>query len=313
MRINNLIARFLVNKTTKEEWDTLESWKQESQTNLNELLEMQSIWNNSVDLKDYKQFDKKSAWDLIDNQLDEAPVQKTKFLNLKWAAGIAAAVTIIMVSVFTFSSGVPDGFNHISATGIIENVTLPDGSNIFMNKNSGLDYASNFNENRTIILDGEAYFDVARDESKPFEIETDHAQITVLGTSFNVEEHGDYVDVYVTSGKVKVVSGDEEVILTKNEMVTCSNGKISKLSRPGRNYLSWKTGKLEFSETPLHKVVEDLTRHFNKKLTFASSSKAMNQPVVATFEGEDFESVLETLVLITGLKYHKEGQKYVIQ
>lgn len=323
MRINNLIARFLVNKTTKEEWDTLDAWKQESQENLNELLEMQTIWKDSIDLKGYQDFDKQSAWDLINDQIDDdvitedplipAAKKSAKFLNLRWAAGIAAAISIIVFSVFTMTTGVPEGYNRIAAEGIIENVTLPDGSEIFMNRNAELDYAVNFASRRDIILDGEAYFDVARDEVNPFTIKTDHADITVLGTSFNIEEKEDHVDVFVTSGKVKVVSGSDEVILTKDQMAQCKDGKITLLKRPSKNYLSWKFSKLEFNDDPLHLVVKDLSRHYNKKLSFASDSKAMNQPINDIFENEDFESVLETLVLITGIKYHKDGNNYVIE
>ncbi|WP_235298384.1 FecR family protein [Portibacter marinus] len=318
MRIHNLIARFLVNKTTKEEWNALETWKQESQDNLNELLEMQSIWNDSIDLKDYKEFDKNNAWDLINSQIEEQSPQETpkksyKILQLKWAAGIAATIAIILFSIFTLDVGTIDGYNHITADGLIESFTLPDGSDIYINRNSAVDYATNFADNRSIILDGEAYFDVARDEESPFTIVTDEAEVTVLGTSFNIEEHDGKVDIYVTSGKVKVVSGENEVILSKNEMVSCSNGRIEQIAVPSGNYLSWKSNKLIFEETPLHKVVQDLSRHYHTRLVFSGGSKAMNQQVTDIFEGEDFESVLETLVLITGIKYNREGNTYIIQ
>ena len=318
MNINNLIARFLVNKTTKEEWDTLDAWKQESQENLNELMEMQTIWKDSVDLKGYQDFDKKSAWDLIndkteDDLLSKVSKKSAKFINLRWVAGIAAAISIIVFSVFTMTTGVPDGYNRIVAAGIIENVTLPDGSQIFMNRHAELDYAVNFENRRDIILEGEAYFEVARDEENPFTIKTQHADVTVLGTSFNIEEFGDHVDIYVTSGRVKVVSGNEEIILTKNEMVQCKDGKIRKVKAPGRNYLSWKSNKLEFNDEPLHLVVRDLNRHYKQKISFSGDSKAMNQLVNDVFEGEDFDSVLETLVLITGIKFNKKGNNYVIE
>lgn len=315
MKINNLIARFLANKTTKEEWDTLESWKQDSKDNLNELLEMQSIWQRSIDLKDYKAFDAKSAWDAIDAQIEDEPQAKLgrRLLSLKWMGGIAAAITIVLFSTLTLFPYDYEGYNRIAAADIIENVELPDGSSIFINKNSELNYAVNFESNREIILDGEAYFDVARNEERPFRIKTDHADITVLGTSFNVYEGDEYVDILVTSGKVKVESGNEEITLTKNQMVKCERGKIIKIDLPSSNYLSWKTGSLQFNDVPLHRVVRDLNRHYRKNIVFSGESMALNQLVNDVFEGEDFESVLETLVLITGIKYHKEANKYVIE
>ncbi len=313
MRINNLIARFLVNKTTKEEWDTLESWKQESEENLSELLEMQAIWNDSIDLKEYKEYDKKSAWDLINDQIEEEPVVKKKTLSLKWIGGIAASIAILLSAALYLSSGDLEGYNHVASNGVVETLTLPDGSDISINRNSEIDYATNFTENRNVILDGEAYFDVERNEERPFTIVTDEANVRVLGTSFNIHEKENSVEVFVTSGSVEVSVGDEKVVLTKNEMVSCQDGKITKLKVPGANYLSWKSSKLIFEEAALHKVVEDLRRHYKVQLVFSIDSKAMNHPITDTFADEDFESVLETLVLITGIKYIKEGNTYVIQ
>ncbi len=318
MSINNLIARFFANKATKEEWDTLESWKLESKENLNELKEMQSIWERALDLDDYKEFDKNSAWASINDTIEESiipPIKKRKtlVLNFKWVAGIAAAISLVIFSVISYPTTEIEGYTQFVSTDEVEDLNLPDGSLISLNKNSKMDYAVNFTENRNVILDGEAYFEVARDEEKPFNIITDCANITVLGTSFNVEEGKDFVNVFVTSGSVKVVSGSEEVILSKNDMVKCDCNKIEKINNPSRNYLSWKNDKLIFQETPLHKVVSDLAHHYNVNLTFSGASTDMNKPVTDVFENEDFESVMETIVLITGIQYISEGNNYVIQ
>ncbi len=321
MGINNLIARFLADKTTREEWEQLESWKTESKENLKELMELKSIWSDTVDLKDYKEYDQNSAWNTINAQLEDSPLSRTetktrsntRFLNLKWTAGIAAAIAILIFAVVSVNNSSIEGYNSIASNDTVETVELPDGSNIVLNKNTDLNYATDFGSNRSIILDGEAYFDVARDEERPFSILTDCGKVTVLGTSFNIEENEDYVDVLVTSGSVKVQSGDEEVILTKNEMVRCGGEGITKRELPGSNYLSWKTNKLIFNDLPLHLAIADISRHFNVNLAFSGESKAMNLRIDDEFENQDFDSVMESIVLITGIKYIKEGKKYVIQ
>lgn len=319
MKLNNLIARFLANKATKEEWENLETWKTESQDNLSDLLEMQSIWQDAVDLKGYKDFDRTSAWDSINEQLDdddsiETTAPKTrKIISLKWVAGIAAAVTIAFVALNIGTSDPELSFNSVASNNSVENVELVDGSNIVLNKNTKLNYASDFDNNRTVILDGEAYFDVARNETKPFTVATDCANITVLGTSFNIEEKDGYVNVLVTSGSVSVRSGDNEVLLKKNDMVKCDCQTIKKVNRPGNNYLSWKTNKLEFNETPLDLAIADIARHYNVNISFNDESKSKKLPVTDVFEGGNIETVIEGIALITGIKYFVEGNKYIIQ
>ena len=318
MKINNLIARFLANKATKEEWGNLETWKTESQDNLGDLLEMQSIWQDAVDLRGYKDFDSSSAWDSINGKLDDDSIdsdipKRRQIISLKWVAGIAAAVAITLVALNITSTDSELSFNSVASNNSIENVRLVDGSNIVLNKNTKLNYASDFDNNRTVILDGEAYFDVARDESKPFTITTDCANITVLGTSFNIEEKDGYVNVLVTSGSVSVNSGDEEVLLKKDDMVKCDCRTIKKVNRPGNNYLSWKNNKLEFNETPLDMAVADIARHYNVNISFSDESQSRKLPVTDVFEGGNIETVIEGIALITGIKYFVEGNKYIIQ
>lgn len=325
MGINNLIARFLADKSTKEEWEQLESWKAESKENLNELMDLQSIWNGSVDLKDYESFDNTAAWDKINAEIGDdvniapsvtaPPLKKSNptYLNLKWVVGIAASISLIVFAVFAMGNDEIEGFNTIAALDTIEAVELPDGSSVVINRNTDLNYAVDFENNRDVILEGEAYFDVQRDEEQPFTILTDCGTITVLGTSFNVEEKGDGVNVYVTSGSVKVNSGSEEVVLSKNDMVRCGENGIEKIATPRSNYLSWKSNKLVFDDTPLHLVIGDLSRHFGVNLSFASSSTAMNMKVLDEFQNQSFESVMESIVLITGIKYIKDENNYIIE
>lgn len=316
MGINNLIARFLANKATKEEYEQLESWKNETRDNLDELLELKAIWNTSLDIKDYEDFDKEDAWSKINEQvLSDTPKEKSNFriLPLKWLGGIAAAIVIIVFSTVYYPNQDLDHYNALITNTQVEDITLADGSMVLLNRKTTLRYNEDFKSERKIILEGEAFFEVARDENHPFEISTKFAEITVLGTSFNVDEDEDFVNVYVTSGKVKVTVNDQEVILGKNEMVRCSKDQIEKISLPGENYLSWKTNKLIFNDTPLHKAIVDIAKHYNQGISFSPTSKAMNIKVSDVFENQDFESVMEQIALITGVQYATKGSNLVIE
>ena len=94
---------------------------------------------------------------------------------------------------------------------------LPDGSTVFLASNTSLEYHSDFKNTRDIKLDGEAFFDVARDEGHPFKIETQYGNVKVLGTSFNVNTKHNATKVSVNSGLVALENENERIELSANE------------------------------------------------------------------------------------------------
>ena len=160
-----------------------------------------------------------------------------------------------------------------------KNVTLSDGTIVWLNGNSQLTYPGTFAAGeRTVHLTGEAFFDVTKSPDKPFIITTEKAKVTVLGTSFNVRAitAEPNTEVVVKSGRVRFenTAGNQRVELTKNEkgVYDATANKIAEYTEVDLNEIAWQSGRLLFDNTPLKEVVEDLSRQFEVTINLKNTS-----------------------------------------
>lgn len=172
-------------------------------------------------------------------------------------------------------------------------ITLADGTQVALNSGSTLSYSSRFNQkNREVFLDGEAYFEVTRNASKPFLVKTSHINVQVLGTSFNVRAFAtDLADeVAVLTGKVAVqaqnnTNGKEQIILQPNEGLRYDpdGDKFEQVGTDAEMAVSWQHGLLHFKNTPLAAVARALERRYDVQITVDAA--LANCPVHAKVEG----------------------------
>jgi ferric-dicitrate binding protein FerR (iron transport regulator) len=145
-------------------------------------------------------------------------------------------------------------------------VSLPDESKVIINAVSELAYnEKNWSEDRKVKLIGEAFFDVVK--GSRFEVVTPAGEITVLGTEFNVKQRGDFFEVTCYEGSVKVVSGQNEVILEIGDNFRSAGGKIS----TGKNIYSepqWTKAVSTFERVPVSEVFAELERQFGVVVSF---------------------------------------------
>ncbi len=197
---------------------------------------------------------------------------------------IAAGLAILTIGILVFKSylGHDDKLQIVvsPANRTLEK-TLPDGSQIALNKSSELTYNEGFSDDeRRVKLEGEAFFEVKRDEVKPFVIEAANAKIVVLGTSFNVRSYPkeDMVEVYVVSGSVRVEipgAGQGKKLL-KGDWLRYDRkaAKIEyKVDHAGLP-IAWHSGVINFKGQPLPVVLEGMERlygvSFELKISQAS-------------------------------------------
>lgn len=161
------------------------------------------------------------------------------------------------------------------------NVTLPDGSNIWLNAQTTIQYPVSFNkENRQVKLDGEAYFEVAKDKKRPFIVNTKECSVEVLGTKFNIDAYSsrDKFETVLMEGSVKVSMLDDPtqaVSLKPNNKVYRSNGKL--LTQKVSNYerYRWKEGLICFVDEPFKVVMEDFEKFYG--LTIVVNNQKVTQ------------------------------------
>ena len=303
--IYNLLSKHFLKETSEVEEKQIADFIRKNKTEYKLLKE---LWNREkIEVKD---FDTQKAWQFVKG--NQNVNNKRKILPLYHKIRKIAAVAAILL----FGFFATYYFYKLNSTNMIVEqamhsergklVLLSDGSKVYLNKNASLTYPEKFEKNkRNVILNGEAFFEVTKDLNKPFIVTTSNSEITVLGTSFNINaEIKDYTEVTVKTGKVKVNnSGKKSVVITPGFSAKVSKNELEKFETTNPNYLSWKTGKFVFKETPLKKVVKDLNTFYNDKILINGEIKDCN--FTAEFDNLKIEEVIEILELTCNIKIKK--------
>jgi ferric-dicitrate binding protein FerR (iron transport regulator) len=193
-------------------------------------------------------------------------------------------------------------------------VTLPDGSNIFLNRNTRLSYRENFGRHgRNVILSGEAFFEIARDENNPFIVDAGNASVKVLGTSFNIisNNQDSAVEVFVKTGQV-MVSGNENnnnLILDPGYIGTMFQKRSEKSVNNDPNYMSWNTGLLVYDGQTLDVVFRDLKRVYNMDIV-ADDPDIITNTWTSPIDNQPQETIIRLICVSFNLSYTKDGSVY---
>nr|WP_082855809.1 FecR family protein [Mucilaginibacter sp. L294] len=145
-------------------------------------------------------------------------------------------------------------------------VQLPDGTNVWLNSASSLHYPIAFNGNtRDVELNGEAYFEVAKDKHKPFTVTSAGQKVTVLGTHFNINAYKDEAKINTTllEGSVRVISGDKQALLKPGEQSAINDNNIQISKADIHLATAWKDGQMAFVHTDLKSVLRQISRWYN--------------------------------------------------
>ena len=195
-------------------------------------------------------------------------------------------------------------------------LVLSDGSKVFLNSVSKLSYPVVFDKNkREVSLEGEAYFEIARDESKPFLVNINGMKIEVLGTSFNVKAYNDDNEIYTTlvEGKIKIniEESDNEWILVPDQQAILEKNSNNVVVREvdAQQFIGWRNGIYSFTNQPLEEIMKTLSRWYNFEYEF--TNEAIKN---IRFEGglnkyEDIYPILEIMQSTGKLKIKVDGDK----
>lgn len=147
---------------------------------------------------------------------------------------------------------------------------LSDGTRVWINSQSQLDYPVAFGKTREIYLQGEAYFEVAHDEKRPFVVRTNGAAIKVLGTEFNVNTHNTKgVQTVLVQGRVEIDSkGNQPIVLKPGELAEVNAGQVKIKAVNIRKYTAWRYGEFYFEEISLEEIMKELADWYDVQVVF---------------------------------------------
>jgi transmembrane sensor len=204
--------------------------------------------------------------------------------------------------------------------GVKSLVILPDGSRVKLNSESHLEYYSDFAQDRSVKLIGEAFFDIERDEQRPFSVTSGDLSVNVLGTSFNVKAYPfeENIKVALVTGKVSVEkhAGLEKVQLQQlqpGEMLVYNYQNMQMRVEPFDYHLTvaWKDGALNFKEVKFEEVVKILERWYGVTIT-VKPGKDMSGSYTGFYKDEALDMVLEGLGFAYEFDYKIDGKKVFI-
>lgn len=260
-----------------------------------------SAINATKGRKGYAQFEK------------ERKKKKLQFY-VKRAIGYAAAIIILvggtwMISRMTIQETEPQIIavqqELFVPAGQRARITLPDGTTAWVNAGSTLLYPSFFGEERKVSLMGEAFFDVTKDDGKPFVVSTESIDIMALGTQFDVYSYpkGDYISTTLIEGSVKVYPTGKEsegTILSPNQRILFENGIFRLEKSIDKDELLWKEGIYSFKKENMENIIKKLQLYYDVDIII-KDPRILKYEYTGKFRQRD--GVMEILRLIQ--KIHK--------
>lgn len=320
----DLIGKYLASEVSEEEISILEAWVKKDAENQKTFRELKQAWMLSNTKATDEEINLNAEWAKLnatlfdEKELTDISASETKNFNYNKFLKVAAIIVIFLTAgYFLFYLVSNPSTEQLVAGNSVISRTLPDGTEVTLNHNSILKFPKIFASNiRAVHLQGDAYFDVAHNHSKPFVIKTKNIQIEVLGTSFyiNAKEEQPTIDVYVNTGKVAIIGDKEEkLFLTAGEIgiFDKSNNQLTKKENLDPNFISWKTRQLTFENESLVNVIDKINQTYHSNITIENPD-IYHCLLTATFEDQPLEIIMEVILETFDLNIEEEDGNILI-
>lgn len=276
--IDSIILKYLQGKTSEEENQQLYNWTQQSPENKKRLFAEKDILDTYAFQTDHKKYNIASELELLKKRLSPKKPKITILFTriFKIAAMLLIAFGLGWASRFISFTG--DQTAEITMQeifvqkGQINQVFLADGTRIWINSETRLTAPSVFAaKERVVKLNGEAFFEVAKDKSRPFKVEVNGQVIEVLGTTFNVRAYNnsDEIETTLESGQIKLHNGTRTTLLKPGDQ-SVYDKKTNQLfieKVDPETFSSWKDGRYEFHNKDLNEVFKVIERWYDVEIT----------------------------------------------
>lgn len=333
-----MLNKYYNNKCTEEELNSVLTWFSETARTSDGKDCLFELWNQFPD----EDADLDVDFDLILNRihhqvnlagskklLEEAGQDLLKYRwRQRFLSIITRAAAVLMLPVLAFSLymlfryqsvrhapvSVNQAYNEVfSSVDAITKVTLPDGSDVWLNHSSSLKYPAVFRgRTRDVELSGEGYFKVVSNSKVPFIVKAGDLQILARGTTFNVMAYPeeDKIETSLIEGIVEIQKASPGrraaslVTMNPTDLSVYHKVKEEVLTSTINDdrYFAWRYGRLVFNEEPLDEVARKLSRWFNVDIRIADT-RLLDFTYTATFEKETLPQVLELMSLVSPVRY----------
>lgn len=313
-----LLAKYLVGNLSSEEMEEVMRWRDlstENETVFSEVFRLRLSWN-AAKYADNERIDR--ALEKINARINRTRRYGTVRSLLKYAAVILLLVSFSSVGWNYFK---PETYMTIALGDSegVKKVALDDGSVVWLRGNSVLKIPQSFSVvNRTVSLQGEAFFDIAKNAKSLFIVATDYVNIEVLGTAFNVKTDKKHqsVETVLARGKVALLDKQGKTVLdmSPGEKVTYDNNKNEYATDVVDVNIctAWRLNQFVFENVTLREIVNQLSVKFNVNINLESSKLARRKFRCVINEDESLPDILKLLKFLAPIQYRIEGKEIFI-
>jgi ferric-dicitrate binding protein FerR (iron transport regulator) len=308
-------ARYLAGEMSPAEEIAFRKNLESEPRQMNDLRAMERTWKQFDQDGAFQHRDSAQGWNQLhrrlekDGLLDEPPYREHAFMQVPFMRFAAVILLVIAMGIpavyfgFFHNQHTPAQYSQSADKGV-HTVDLPDGSRVFMNEGATITYPDDFTEERSVRLEGEAYFEVMSDPMNPFTVRSGKIIVSVLGTSFNIKPSDvqDEKEVYVETGQVRVSLDHSSHTFTLNpgELGRTSHREMVTGTLNDANYLSWKTKEFKFVEADLMEVLLELEESYHVRI-HTENIEPSQMKITTSYSEQSIDAILETIGAAFGL------------
>jgi transmembrane sensor len=310
-----MLVKYLLREASPAEEQAVRSWIDADASHKKYFEQFRLIWDSSKQLALQSTVDENKAWEKFRHRTIATQKPRKMFAWTRIAAAIVVLLGIGLVGYLLINRQTPPKDVSLASLDNTLRDTLPDGTQLILNKRSTLAYPDRFTgDKREVTLSGEAFFDVSPDKEKPFIIQARDVKVVVVGTSFNIKEQTDSTEVIVETGIVQVIHRTDTVELRAGESITIAAdgepGTKQKVTDKLYNY--YRSREFVCDETPLWKLVEVVNEAYNTQIIIANDA-IRHLTISTTFNNESLDQVLNVISLTFNITVIKKDNQVILQ
>lgn len=323
--IHDIIAKYLNQEASDTEIDRIRIWCSQSEENAKEFVQLKKAWilsNKNID-EEINSAKSKIWLNIANHFVDVKPLQQYSKRTLIYYSSISAAVAIlIMCCISFFIMDYPSGTEQYTymymPKGEKGQLFLPDGTKVWLNSDTKVTMSNGFNtENRKIYLEGEAYFDVSKNDKHKFTVDVGGLDVVVYGTTFKVTALPKSPDVRVAlhEGKVSILNSrtnqilaallpDEEVVIQRNSY------SVKKQKFDSDYYISWTFDELIFEYASVEEVFSQMENWYGVDIKVQSKKPDLKYRF--RIKTETLTEILQLMDKMTPIQYKINGKEVIV-
>lgn len=308
-----VLYKFFEGTAFYEEEVQVRQWMEYSPENRREFLKERKLFDSMLLLGDEKAIEKTNR-----EKSGRNGSLGTEILKIAAVVAVTLGLNFLYQFVADKEQTIPMQSIYVPS-GQRVNLTLSDGTNVWLNARTRILYPAVFDKSvRQVTVDGEAYFDVAKDKQRPFIVETNKCKMEVLGTKFNVEGYSDKDDFEVTlmEGRVKVASkqgiGDTLILTPDSKACLEKDGRLTVVRVDDYNPYRWKEGLICFRTESFLSIMNDLEKYFGVSIVVENKAVLKYNFTGKFRQADGIDYALRVLQKDIRFRYERDDENQII-